>query len=280
MLRYLISGILFLFLFRTPVSAQIPLFYQLLEAYRPGTVLDASTSKVSLPETSTPDISPPPVSKLVTIAVIGDSMIDTLGSDIPQLSTSLKQYFPSHQFKILNYGVGSSDIEYGTYRLVHDYKYKDVSVPSLVSQHPDIVVVESFAYNNYGNSESGINRHWLAMGALTDVLKKELPDSKIILAATIAPNSVTFANGITDLHLSSIDKIEKVNTIKLYLQNTVNFAKSEGFFLADAYHSSLFNNEGFSDYINSTDHLHPSTLGGQFFSDTIADTIFRNKLIE
>lgn len=286
MFSFLISGLFFLFLFRVPVSAQIPLYYQLLEAYHPDNSLSFTSKVISSSITPTP--SPIPTlspstessSDLITIAVIGDSMIDTLGESIPQLAASLKPYFPNRQFKILNYGVGSSDIEYGIYRLTHNYQYQGKDVPSLVSQHPDIVIVESFAYNNYGNSESSINRHWLDLGSFTDTLKKELPQTKIVLAATIAPNSISFANGIKDLHLTSMERIEKADTIKLYLQNLVNFANSQGFSLADAYHPSLFHNEGLVDYISSTDHLHPSALGSQFFCDTIADTLFRNKLIE
>lgn len=259
------------YLFRSPVSAQIPLIYQLLEAYHPDSISETSTTPTSIPHVMKPTI---------TIAVIGDSMIDTLGINLPQMANSLKQYYPDRQFRLLNYGVGSSDIEYGIYRLTHDYDYSGTHFPSLISQNPDIVVVESFAYNNYGNSETNINRYKLDLITLTNTIKEKLPNTKIVLAATVAPNSVTYSNGVKDLHLSSLEKIDQTNTIKLYLQNMVDYADSEGFILADAYHPSLLNNEGQPDYINSTDHLHPSTLGGQFFSGIVAGTIFRNKLIE
>jgi hypothetical protein len=256
------------------VNAQIPLFYQLLEAYKsptyqtitpsivtptPGKILGISTTA------PTPIPTKPPVNvggdgRVITIAVLGDSMIDTLQPGLPQLDNALKQYFPGQKFRLLNYGVGGRNIEYGLFRLTNDYEYLGNKVQSLVSQNPDIVVVESFAYNNFGNSEDGINRHWFA--------------------ATIAPNSVTFGNGIKDVHFSALEKLEKSNTIKLYLQNATNFATSQGFPLADAYHPSLFGNDGLQDFINAGDNLHPSGPGGVFFCDTIADTIAKNKLIE
>lgn len=276
--------------------AQIPLFYQLFEAYKPSRTASDNPQDNSTPiptitpltPTSSPSIlgisnSTPTNTetneKAYTIAVLGDSMVDTLGENIPQLEISLKRYFPNKKFNILNYGFGSSDIEYGFFRLNNDYQYLDKSYPSLISQKPDIIVIESFAYNNFGNSQSGIDKQWLSLGAITTTIKSKLPDCKIILASTIAPNSVIFANGNPDIHLSSFEKIEKTNTIKLYLQNMINFAKSEHFPLADAYFPSLTKNEGMVELINPNDNIHPSQLGNEFFCDTIAKTVFDNKLI-
>jgi len=271
--------------------AQVPLFYQLLQAYQPQSLpINRYITTVSPPPTPIP--TPKSTGqvlgatnvggdgKIITLALLGDSMIDTLGPGIPTLEHSLSQYFPHLKFNLLNYGVGARDIEYGLYRLTNNYQYLGKEIPSLVSQNPDVVVVESFAYNNFGNTESGINRHWLALGAITSTLKQKLPQAKIVIAVTIAPNSIVFANGVKDLHLNSLDKIERTSTIKHYLQSTVNFANSQGFPLADAYLPSLFNHEGLKEFINTTDNIHPSISGAAFFSDTLADTLFKNKLIE
>jgi len=294
---------LFLILFLSfprSTSAQIPLFYQLLEAYHPSSLSYSDTTSVSslatiLPLTpilsAEPAISTPISSqvlgaaiggngKIITIAVLGDSMIDTLTPSLPQLQTALQEYYPTTKFNLLNYGGGGSNIEDGLNRLLNDHEYLGKKIPSLISQKPDIIVVESFAYNNFGNSESGINRHWLDLGAIVHNIKTLLPDTKIVLAATIAPNSIVFGNGIKDSHFTALDKLEKSKTIRLYLQNLVNFATSENYPLADAYQPSLFNDEGYLPFINSGDHLHPSGPGGEFFCDTVAKAIFDHKLID
>lgn len=265
----------FFIFFASSASAQIPLFYQLAEAYRP-LIETTISSPVPIPS-PIPSFIP---QKTLTIAILGDSMIDTLNPGLPQLQTALHQYFPKYSFQILNYGVGGQNIESGLSRLTTAYDYRGQHFDSLVSQKPDLVVVESFAYNNFGNSQSGIDRHWLDLGAITTTLKRQLPQVKIIIATTIAPNSIVFGNGIKDVHFSALEKIEKSATIKLYLENAANFANSQGFPLADAYHPSLFNNDGLQEFINADDNLHPSGPGGQFFCDTIADTIYKNKLIE
>ena len=112
-------------------------------------------------------------------------------------------------------------------------------VASLLSTNPDIVVVESFAYNNFGNTESGYDRQWTALSTLTGTIKQQLPSSRIVIAATIAPDAVTFGNGAPDIHFTALEKVEKTSTIKLYLENAINFANSEKYPLADAYHPSL-----------------------------------------
>jgi len=216
---------------------------------------------------------------VVTIAVLGDSMVDTLGKDIPSLETALSQYFPNHKFKIINYGVGASNIEYALFRLQNDYQYNGQNYPSLLSLKPDIIVVESFAYNNFGNTQAGYDRQWQALSNITSTIEKDLPNAKIILAATIAPNPLNFASGIKDIHLTSLEKVEKTKTIKIYLQNLVNFATSQKYPLANVYNLSLKNGQGLPELISKTDNLHPSSLGAQLFSDTLAKTLSDNKLI-
>ncbi|MBP9818005.1 SGNH/GDSL hydrolase family protein [Candidatus Shapirobacteria bacterium] len=258
----------------------IPLLYQLLTAYQSGSNYTQATptpppSQISQtltvsPATTTPE---PAVlgahiggeSQVTSIALLGDSMIQTLGTDLLPLQKSLQKYFPNRQFDLMNFGMSSTTIEMAKSRL-----------DEVIASAPDIIVVESFAYNNFGNTQAGIDRQWLALGAITSTIKQKLPGTKIILATTIAPNSIVYGNGISNLNLNAMDKIERTNTIKIYLQNLVNFAKSQGYPLADAYHLSLLNDQGMVTLISSTDHLHPSEAGKEVFCDTLADTIFNH----
>ena len=293
-----------LVLLTSPVSAQaqIPLSHLLLQSYKPtskykvnkkltkiiSNVLGLSTSNITNLTQSitnpTNDLSQdiPPIGgqgKTITIALLGDSMIDTLG-DLTFLKNSLKQVFPNKVFNIINYGLGASNIEYGLFRLSNQYDYQGQVHPSLLSQKPDILVIESFAYNNFGNTQSGIDKHWLTLGAITTKIKRDLPQTKIILAVTIAPNSVIFANGAPGTNFSAIEKIQKTNTISLYLKNTINFATSQNFILADAYNPSLKNDDGNPIFINRNDGIHPNNLGAQFFGDILTQTIEKYKLVQ
>ena len=256
----------------------IPLYYQLLEAYHPIEYYSPPPSvlveNISLP-TSTPTIVQS--RQNYKLALIGDSMIDTLSENICQ--KSFVSYFPQTNFQLLKYGYGSTTIESALKRLTEMTVYLGKNYSSVLSQNPDLIVIESFAYNNYGNSESGINRYRQALSDIIKVIKTQSPKTKIVLAATIAPNSISFGNGLKDVHFSALEKIEKTSTIKLYLQNIINYGNENNLPVANAYQSSLFNQEGLESLISSGDHLHPSPLGTQLFCDTLAKTIYDNHLL-
>lgn len=268
-----------------------PIYYQLLEAYHPVS-FTSTTPTITLVE-PTPIPQPqvlgiktlvpsyiPPIGgegKVINLVLLGDSMIDTLNKDICQ--NSFRKYFPTIKFNFLDYGYGSTNIESAIKRLTETTTYLGYENPSILSQNPEIILIESFAYNNFGNSQTGIDRQSQALTTLTDIIKKKSPDTKIILASTIAPNSILFGNGIKNMYFPALEKVEKTTTIKLYLQNLINFAGKNNFPLADAFHPSLFGQNGSELLISSTDHLHPSSLGSELFCDTVAKTILDNQLI-
>lgn len=226
----------------------------------------------------TPQPSPPATAgaakkKSYTIAFLGDSMIDTMGPGLPAISNKLSAAYPTDNFTLLNYGVGGTNIDYGIERITNGYNYLGNQIPSLTSTHPDIVVVESFAYNPFPVA-TGIDRHWLAMARAVDTIRTNIPGAKIIIAATIAPNSTVFGDGAAGLAFSREDKIERTTVIKQYLDSTVKFAASQHLPLADAYHASLDGNgDGILKYINSGDHIHYSDAGRALFAQKVVAAI-------
>ncbi len=206
-----------------------------------------------------------------TIAVLGDSMVDVMGEGLPHLTKDLKNRFTKISFNLLNYGAAATNIEYGLVRLANNYSYLGKNVPSLLSQNPDIVVIESFAYNHWDNNESDLNRHWLTIAKLIDTVKNYNPKTKIVLAATTAPFCPTYTEG--SANLPPPRKQIECETVKAYLQNMVNFAKSEHYPFADAYSASLKGSEGNPKYINQSDHIHMSEAGKQMFAQKLAEAI-------
>jgi hypothetical protein len=204
------------------------------------------------------------------IALLGDSMIDTLG-DFPYLAQELSKYFPQTEFKFYNYGAGATNIETGLSHLLSDYTYLGQKKTALLNVNPDIVVVESFAYNHWDNTQGDLDRQWLAMADIACTVKRHSKDIKIIFAATIAPYCPTYTDGSANLPPER--KLIECETVKNYLKNTINFANSQNYPLADAYSKSLVNGEGLPNYINQKDHIHPSEFGQQLFSQKVAEKI-------
>jgi len=212
--------------------------------------------------------------KKLTVAVLGDSMVDVLQPDLPQLRAALRKDFPGTDLRLYNFGVGASNLEYASYRLIHDYVYLGKHFPSVLSVKPDILVLESFAYNNFGDSQDGLDKQWLLLGEIITKTKKLSPNTKVILAATIAPNSAVYGDGIDGIDWPSDQKAARAATVKKYLENLINFANSQGYPLADAYHPSTdTKGEGKLVYINAGDHLHPSGPGGELFCQKLAEVI-------
>ncbi len=216
------------------------------------------------------------------IAILGDSMVDTLGPDVPNLANNIKNTYPQTRVRILNYGVGATNIDYGIERIMNSYAYLDKQIPSLVSQKPDLVIIESFAYNPFPDGgDNGINRHWLALAKAVDTIKASLPESRIMIAVTIAPNSSVFGDDAAGLSFSSEDKKERTSVIRSYLDSTIKFAQSQKIPYADVYHASVSGNgDGKLEYINAGDHIHYSDAGRELFGRITSETIVRNALLE
>lgn len=261
-----------------PAAPQESQFALLLAQNPSPQVLAAETEAVQVEKVTEEKGHPSSQSGAYTIAVLGDSMIDVMQPELPQLREALKKFYPSAQFELLNYGVGATNIEYGLSRLTSEYEYLGRHIPALLSQDPDVIVVESFAYNHWENNQAGLDRQWLALAEIVETIKSQ-SQAKIILAATIGPDETTLCDGIEGMQLPPEQKREKAQTIRAYLQNLTNFAGSQGYPLADAYHPSLNENDnGQPVYINVGDHLHPSGPGGELMAQKIAEAIWENRL--
>lgn len=208
-------------------------------------------------------------------------MIDTLGASAPELNSALTTFYPNTAWNIINYGVGATTIDYGIERITNSYMYKGQMFPALISQNPDFIVIESFAYNPYPGDSQGLTRYQQQLKNLLDKIRSNLPKAKIIFAVTIAPNSLVFGDGAPGIAFTPSEKMSRTGTIKSYLTTAVQFAKSNHIPLADLYDSSMNEkDEGNLMFINTNDHIHYSLIGRMFFAQKIIETIQTNHLIQ
>lgn len=240
---------------------------------------------------ATPTATPTPTTteirtarkRTFTVSLVGDSMIDTLGPVGGGLASRLNSVYPNATFTVINHGVGAENIDSGLRRLTNGYSYLGLGRNAVVSEKPDIIVIESFGYNPYPlpDLNDALTTHWLRLATMVDTIHRELPETKIVIAATIAPNWDVFGDGAPGLSFSPEGKRQKVEEIKKYIESAIAFAKSQGIPLADAYHPSLdASGNGKVSYINGGDHIHYSDSGRAFFSQTIANTIISKRLLE
>ncbi len=220
-----------------------------------------------------------PVRTTYSLIILGDSMVDTLGRNLPDLKNLLAQSFPKYSFAVLNYGFGSTDLESGLARLTKGSKYLNKYYPPLLSFQPDILVVESFAYNHWTGEKSDLDRQWLTYSKIIDTVREKSSTTKILFAAAIAPNSLKYGDGV--LNWGKDLKWQSAQVTRAYLQNMIGFAKSQNMPVADAYTPSLDKDgNGLLEYISSFDNLHPSKEGALLFSQKIVEAMKSNNLIQ
>lgn len=213
----------------------------------------------------------------VTIALYGDSMVDTMETGLPYLDQALKKYYPEAQFKLLNYGIGAQNIETAWERLGQDYHYKDRDYPPITQLGANLIILESFAYNPMG--ESGLDTQWLKLSQM--VSQAQASGSKVMLLATIAPTRTKFGQGPGGVNWPAETAWQQAELIKKYLENTLRLAENLGVPVVDAYHASLLSDgEANLTYINANDHIHPSVAGERLISELIAKKIYRLGLIQ
>jgi len=269
---FIVFGNLFLFFHKQKSSSIKSISPKMMNSFSPS-----SPSRFTLPNTTFGDLikknrnpqstpaplvlesptSPPIKIKTLVIALLGDSMIQTM-YQASYLQTLLETTLPGYSVKILNFGIGSTNIEQGLARL-----------PQVFGSNPDIIVVESFAYN-IGSMEVSHHRQILKEIVSSIFIEKK----KVVILATIAPNSKVFAKGTEEINFTDETRAQATDKIKEVLEETTKFAQEENLPLADAYHSSLDQNgEGKVVYIDEADHLHPSSLGHRLVGQKIANTI-------
>ncbi len=247
-------------------------------------VVTTPQPKTDQPLSPTPTITPAThktKKSAMTISLVGDSMIDTLGPEASGLANKLRATYPTTTFTIINHGVGAENIDSGLHRLTNGYTYLGVPRPSVISQKPDVIIVESFGYNPYSYDEGALTKHWLQLAAMVDTIKQQLPETKIMVAATIAPNWNVFGDGAPFINFSAEEKKRKVEIIKSYVDNAVKFAKSQKLPLSDAFHPTLDSSgNGKLGYINGGDHIHYSDSGRLYMASIMASALVSNKLLE
>jgi len=213
----------------------------------------------------------------ITIAVLGDSMIDTMG-DLKNLNLVLSQYYPKVEFVLLNYGVGATKPEDGLARLTQSTTTETKQLQPLLLVKPDIVVLESFSYNHGKNTPEDITTHYLKIKEIVKTLEEA--NIKVFFLVTIAPTQ-NYAKGAPGILWDENQRLLEAQTVIEYLKAGLKFAEKENLALINAFTPSL-ENSGFGKpiYVNISDNIHPSPEGSELVSDLIVQKLKAEDTIE
>lgn len=203
-----------------------------------------------------------------SIAIYGDSMVDTMGERCEYLEHALKKYYPDVNFTLYNFGKGSENVEMGLSRWNNKLDYQDRHYSSLPEVKPDIIIVGSFAYNPFSPYER--DRHWVGLTKMIEAAKTITPN--VYVLAEINPLRKDFGKGPNGVNWEESTAFEHSGRIVEQLENAVSLAGNLGVGLIDVFHASI----GKSGLNNAGDGIHASITGHEFTADIIAKTISLN----
>jgi lysophospholipase L1-like esterase len=221
--------------------------------------------------------------KRIKIAALGDSMTESYGETFNELLEILGNTYTDRDFEFYNFGVGGTRAGYGLWRLTNEYEYKSKKQASLLSIEPDIVLIESFAYNNASDGvydDDGL-KHFCEIHERIVRTIREQSSAKIIFVATIAPDTDHFLEGNMNFIYTPNSILSKMAEDRIkYLEKALRIAEKLDLPIANVYQASLEKeNKGTPRSTFIGDGIHPNSMGNKLAAETIAKTINEYKII-
>lgn len=224
--------------------------------------------------TLTPTINPTPLIVLkkasYTIAVFGDSMVDTMGENLEYLQKILDSKYPQANFNLYNYGIGGQNVEQGLARFESSFVNRERNFPPIPALVPDVLIIGSFAYNPFPTHDR--NKHYTLLKDL--ITKAKNVSSHVYLLAEIAPLKTGFGKGKNGVNMSDTTASEQAIRIIEQLDDVINLSKAENIPLINVYYESRVDGS-FGDpyFVNNDDGIHPSEAGHSFTARLIVEKI-------
>ena len=214
-----------------------------------------------------------------TFVLLGDSMTEVLGNS-DELKGYLNQEFPDKTFEALNYGYGATSIISAKERYLTTTYHSGRDFAPIKDIDFDYLLVESFGHNPLSEfNEEGLAKQTEILDDFMELVATTSGKEKVIFVATIGTNKDTYAKSVqTDL---SPDVREKWALERdAYIKNHIEYAKSHGIPVIDAFTPSLdYSGKAKQFLVRTDDYLHPSPSGVLFISKKIAEFFIKNQFI-
>ncbi len=220
----------------------------------------------------------------IRVVATGDSMTEGAGPAMPALAELLRQMSPQCSFDLVNQAVGGTRAGYALRRLTNSYEHGGRTNPPLVALDPDIVMLESFAYNNGadGATTEGLKHfremHWRMLSTLREKTRAEL-----VFVVTIAPDPEHFLETVPNfVHTPVAIRRRMAEQRIVYLEEAVRMAEEWELPLANAYQASLTARDSgtpLSTFISPDDWIHPGPEGHALVAREIVAAIQRHDMI-
>jgi lysophospholipase L1-like esterase len=219
------------------------------------------------------------------IACLGDSMTAFWGQEMPELFDAFSEGFPDQEFELHNYGVSGTRAEYGNYRITHEIAnpFGTGHQKCLSAISPDLVIVESFAYNHRLDGLKNIPNYKSVLGQLIQTIKNTTP-AKIVFLVTIPPDKDNFLDHIPTLKYVSLElRREWAEGSDHYLKAAIEFATHENLPFANVYQKvmdKVSKGVPLQWFIDQNDHIHPSRYTYRLTAEEIVRVVKDHHLLQ
>jgi len=206
------------------------------------------------------------------------------GPDMPELRDALERHFPDQPFELFNYGVSATRAEYGIYRITHDYPdpFGSGYRKCLSSVSPDLVVVESFAYNHRLDGRHRVEYYKDVLRRLWNALAETTPAKRLFLV-TVPPDKERFLDHVPTYKDVALElRREWAESSEMYLQAAVDVATQENFPLVNVYErvkERVAAGTPIRWFIDQNDNIHPSRFAYELIADEIVRAIRRYHIL-
>lgn len=216
-------------------------------------------------------ISPEPDEGTYKIAIVGDSMVETMGDSLEYLQEPLREKYPNAEFAFYNYGHGAENVESAINRFDEPFSRLNRSYDSLLNLEPDILIVASYAYNPLVPYSA--DNHWSGLVELM-TRAQEITDN-LYLLVEIAPLEKEFGEGVGGVNWPADIASEHAGHIAELLQNGIGVAEAMNIPLIDVYSESKLEDSFFGEpeYIDDHDGIHPSIEGHKLIARVVAESV-------
>ncbi|MGC8623816.1 MAG: SGNH/GDSL hydrolase family protein [Phycisphaerae bacterium] len=120
------------------------------------------------------------------VILYGDSMTEYLHQPPRVLAEHLQQLQPSVSYEFFNWAIGGTRAELVLYRLMYEFWHGRARMLPLTQSRPDILVLESCAFNNANDREEGLSNFHHIWDQILAVCRRHAPQARIITYLTIA----------------------------------------------------------------------------------------------
>lgn len=225
--------------------------------------------------TVTPTFTPNPTPFILkkasyTIAIFGDSMVDTMGEKLEVLEETLLKKYPKTKFDLYNYGIGGQNVEQGLARFESSFVNRERQYPPLPQLSPDVLIIGSFSYNPFSPHDR--NKHYVLLKDL--IAKAKSVSFNVYLLAEIAPLKTGFGKGKNGVNMSEETALEHAKNIIEQLDDVISLSQAEGIPLINAYYDSRIDGSfGNPYFVNKDDGIHSSEAGNSLTAQLIVGKI-------